>query len=722
MSLLRCSLAELQVSYVQAFPQHAACYKTTCKTLHDNKTVEPSLAMALSLPSPGQLLLPCRGKASPTSPTSALTSILHPVRPVRPGMYNASWLAPLGLIAGLCPRGRGTHGRRRPACLRLRSASVTLDAPKQRAVPDTPKPKASGIVPEQLATLDVQGQISPAASSTRSSQLSLRDFLLGLDHKLHGRNMFKNWIKVDKALEVGSAGALQQSNGQKPAVPDGFSSATKPTIADVKDFFVVADWNDWGFERMATVNGSKSCSEEWLLDVKLSHEGGEFQIACDGDWSRVLYPSGMAGEVDGPDAEGHGQNWCLNGRVGDTYLLRLAIGDSGPVVSWDLVEEGPRAVDSFDDFSDWSGTASGWQEAIQRMEDTKRWGGDYRAARSEALRLCGEAGASVPALELLEDIWSEDKQSNEPSRADYQSVLLACERSGDAVQAAMIRQEMLERGEDYQPERFCLTPRVYWNRDVRRMGCGASNTLDWHGGDPLPSPPTKRTWLLPASDTMAVEIAMQQEALRSAGWMILSCDPEIVRRLDDKVALQSLAHDMGLSTYFPKRFTSPELARYPCILKPAAGEFGAGVEIVYSAESVRRITIVESGELSCRWLLQELVTGCYEYSTSLLVENGRILEKACIRYQYDAEEYVWPHVNETNKELVEPSECHMAVMEKLVQGYSGFVNFNYKIREEDAQMLIMEANARVGADLACDVPRPHARNMLQMLDDLQQEL
>lgn len=48
----------------------------------------------------------------------------------------------------------------------------------------------------------------------------------------------------------------------------------------------------------------------------------------------------------------------------------------------------------------------------------------------------------------------------------------------DAQNAArQLRQELRERRYE-GPERFVLTPRVYWNRDVRRMGCGASNALD----------------------------------------------------------------------------------------------------------------------------------------------------------------------------------------------------------------------------------------------------
>ncbi|CAL1154503.1 unnamed protein product [Cladocopium goreaui] len=189
-----------------------------------------------------------------------------------------------------------------------------------------------------------------------------------------------------------------------------------------------------------------------------------------------------------------------------------------------------------------------------------------------------------------------------------------------------------------------------------------------------------------------MEIAQRQDELKEMGWKLITCSPSILGRLDDKVKLTELAEELGLSQHFPQRFLAAEEATYPCILKPGAGEFGSGVEIVHSPQEVRRI----SGEvLSSRWLLQEMVTGCYEYSTSLLVCEGEILEVACMRYEYDADEYVWPRVTELGKELrgppEEPTEEQLDVMRRLVRGYSGFINFNYKIRPSDGEMCIMEA-------------------------------
>ena len=51
-----------------------------------------------------------------------------------------------------------------------------------------------------------------------------------------------------------------------------------------------------------------------------------------------------------------------------------------------------------------------------------------------------------------------------------------------------------------------------------------------------------------------------------------------------------------------------------------------------------------SDELGVRWVLQELVSGCVEYSTSLLLDGGSVLYTATVAYTYDCAEYVWPKV------------------------------------------------------------------------------
>jgi len=102
---------------------------------------------------------------------------------------------------------------------------------------------------------------------------------------------------------------------------------------------------------------------------------------------------------------------------------------------------------------------------------------------------------------------------------------------------------------------------------------------------------------------------------------------------------------------------------------------------------------------------------------SLLVSKGQILHAILMSYEYDEEAYVWPKVKEVRKELISdiPTE-HVEVMRRFLAGYSGICNFNYKVRA-DGTMAIFEINTRIGADLACDVPRQRAASLFRRLDE-----
>lgn len=82
--------------------------------------------------------------------------------------------------------------------------------------------------------------------------------------------------------------------------------------------------------------------------------------------------------------------------------------------------------------------------------------------------------------------------------------------------------------------------------------------------------------------------------------------------------------------------------------------------------------------------------------------------------------YVWPHVNELSKKLCELPLGHLDVMRRFLANYSGFCNFNYKVRN-DGKLCIFEANARVGGDLAFDIPQQWpdlAQAMFEKLDEV----
>lgn len=220
-------------------------------------------------------------------------------------------------------------------------------------------------------------------------------------------------------------------------------------------------------------------------------------------------------------------------------------------------------------------------------------------------------------------------------------------------------------------------------------------------------------WMLPTSDEMSVCIAEMQSTLLAAGWKVLTCAPSTVSKLSNKASLHDYARDLGLLARLPRHYPSPEASEYPCILKAALGQHGKDVYIVQNPHEVRAVT---TGGFGTTWLLQELCSGEIEYSVSLLVLEGEILDAICTEYEYAAKEYVWPHVQEVGRRSHSDIPAkHLACMEAFLREYSGICNFNYKVRP-DGSMCIFEVNTRVGADLACDVPRDRARALFQKLD------
>jgi len=262
--------------------------------------------------------------------------------------------------------------------------------------------------------------------------------------------------------------------------------------------------------------------------------------------------------------------------------------------------------------------------------------------------------------------------------------------------------------------RFHFVPRNGWHPFLRKMHCAARNTMEWVGKAPVPKSPGD-CWLLPTSDEMAVSIARLQSPLAEAGWKLLTCSPRTVLTLSNKAMLYERARAVGREWAMPRQYPSPGEAVYPCILKASRGQHGKDVFIVSSAEEVASVTTSGFGDL---WVLQELVLGSTEYSVSLLVEGGKILDAICMEYEFDREAYVWPHVLEVGRSaLSNIPKQHLDTMCAFLVGYSGLCNFNYKVRPTGA-MCIFEVNARVGADLACDAPRQRARELFQRLDEL----
>lgn len=191
---------------------------------------------------------------------------------------------------------------------------------------------------------------------------------------------------------------------------------------------------------------------------------------------------------------------------------------------------------------------------------------------------------------------------------------------------------------------FHITPANEWQWLVKKMNCSVRNTLEWRNGTPLPRAPGP-CWLLPCKDDTAVQIGLHRKELAENGWKLLTCAPEIVARIGNKANLVKYAEELGQLAYLPQHYASPSTAKYPCMLKASSGEHGRDVFIVESAADVdAKLDGKPFG--GGKWLLQELCAGRIEHATSLLVQDGTVLDAICTNYEYDKEIYVWPFVEE----------------------------------------------------------------------------
>ena len=260
----------------------------------------------------------------------------------------------------------------------------------------------------------------------------------------------------------------------------------------------------------------------------------------------------------------------------------------------------------------------------------------------------------------------------------------------------------------------------FWKSLERRLGGRAQVGVDWSGSAsplPVPSGSFGSCWLLPIEDATAIHIAQHAPALRAAGWRILSAEAALVAQLNNKVGFRALAEARGLLHLLPTHYASAASAEYPCVLKAAVGSHGHGTYIVHSAAEVRQLAPAGIGR---DWVLQELVLGTRECATSMLVKEGVVLDCIVSTYEYEHAAYVWGRSDvrerrEQRRHSRDVPAQHLDAFRALLAGFSGICNVNYKV-DAAGRLRLFETNARVGADLACDVPPPLLRALFAKLD------
>lgn len=355
-----------------------------------------------------------------------------------------------------------------------------------------------------------------------------------------------------------------------------------------------------------------------------------------------------------------------------------------------------------------------WEAALEVLRDMKYYGiPPDVACYALALMACKRGEAWERAVDLLEEMWDKDL---DPSAVCYTTVIAACLHAGATEKSDALRREMEEI--DFAAaavDRFHTTPMMKWNRQLRRCGCSVANMHDWKGGLPVPFAPEKPCWFLPNQDDIAIQVASYQRELRRAGWKVISVDPDVVAMLGNKAELRKHLGRLDMEDVMPKHFTSPMNATYPCILKPAIGTFGRDTFVVRSPEQVLEKTA--GMPLQPKWVLQELIPGRIEYSTTMLVVEGEVLDVIGTKYEYDGEEYVWPNVEEVKHEYCSVPEEHVEIFSRILSNFSGICCVGYKFRA-DGSMGFFEVNPRIGGDLVFDAPKPRARALFEKLDSM----
>mmetsp|Transcript_29931 Transcript_29931/g.94350 ORF Transcript_29931/g.94350 Transcript_29931/m.94350 type:complete len:930 (+) Transcript_29931:296-3085(+) len=107
--------------------------------------------------------------------------------------------------------------------------------------------------------------------------------------------------------------------GLGPAAPS--DAPEDAAVALARSYALVGSWSDWRrFDELVRTEDGGS-----VYRAELAVPPGravEFQVVCDGSWSRRLFPAGNGGGgVLGPSAGGHGRNWRLQVPADGAMLL-----------------------------------------------------------------------------------------------------------------------------------------------------------------------------------------------------------------------------------------------------------------------------------------------------------------------------------------------------------------------------------------------------------------
>lgn len=126
--------------------------------------------------------------------------------------------------------------------------------------------------------------------------------------------------------------ALERDADLQAELMNAPSEPEEPAVALARHYALVGNWSNWRsfheLERSPVGEGTSFFGE---VDLPAGHVA-EFQVICDRDWKRRLFPAGAGGGgVLGPSSGGHGRNWRVKVPVtgAPSYRMRVELKPSG---------------------------------------------------------------------------------------------------------------------------------------------------------------------------------------------------------------------------------------------------------------------------------------------------------------------------------------------------------------------------------------------------------
>eukprot|EP00408_Alexandrium_pacificum_P025336 CAMPEP_0171183242 /NCGR_PEP_ID=MMETSP0790-20130122/15179_1 /TAXON_ID=2925 /ORGANISM="Alexandrium catenella, Strain OF101" /LENGTH=1162 /DNA_ID=CAMNT_0011648215 /DNA_START=63 /DNA_END=3551 /DNA_ORIENTATION=+ len=182
--------------------------------------------------------------------------------------------------------------------------------------------------------------------------------------------------------------------GHSDSVPEG-------------DYYVSANWNGYGFEKMTKDGNTHS------VEVTLLRSGGEFQIVRNQDpFNQVICPSEPRADASqpgyGPDegSAARGLTWLLGGQIGEVYKISMTLNasDLEAHVSWTKVREEPL-TEEMNNLSKRSrfGVVGSWAGWVRQSQLT--WGGVNLAGLPTEMTLAGGSSWQYFFIIIGSDGW-----------------------------------------------------------------------------------------------------------------------------------------------------------------------------------------------------------------------------------------------------------------------------------------------------------------------------